>query len=81
MVPSVLKTWATVVADIDLRAAGGSSCAMIVCGTAGNLTLTPHGAPAADVLVYFAAGVPQYLAANAIKLAGATATKVTVGWS
>ena len=76
----VFKTYATIAADKNLVTEGGSPCAMIVCGTAGDLTVTPHGKPSADQLVTFAAGVPQYLACTAIKTTGATASKVTVGW-
>lgn len=80
MTVRVFKTYATIAADVDLTTIGAYS-AMIVCGTDGDLVLTPHGTPDADQLVSFKAGVPQYLSARAIKLAGSTATKVTVGWA
>lgn len=81
MTVRVFKTYANITADVDLAAVGGAYSEIIVCGTDGDLTLTPHGNPAADQLVSFKAGVPQYLSARAIKLAGSTATKVTVGFA
>ena len=81
MTVRVFRTYAAIAADIDLTTDGGAYSAMIVTGTDGDLVLTPHGNPDADQVVSFKAGWPQYLAARAIKLAGSTATKVTVGWA
>lgn len=76
----IFKTYPTIAADKDLKADGGSACACIVVGTAGDLVLTPYGNPGADQTVTFAAGIPQYLKATAIKAAGSTAAKITVAW-